>query len=205
MSTLRTLGWLAAIVYSTIPLFWLLVHPRTEFWRRFRSPLHVLGPIWTLIWVAVGLITAPWRKFALYDTPLGWAAAVPLFAAGVFLYTQSRKHFATDQVIGRAELHPHKHTQKLATEGIRSRVRHPLYLAHLCELLGLALGTGLLVVYVLLAFAVITGHFMLRAEERELEQRFGNEYRAYRRRVPAIIPKLRGGTFIRPSDSDRLR
>jgi protein-S-isoprenylcysteine O-methyltransferase Ste14 len=39
-------------------------------------------------------------------------------------------------------------------------------------------------------FAVITGAFMIRSEERELEARFGEEYREYQRRVPAIIPRL---------------
>jgi protein-S-isoprenylcysteine O-methyltransferase Ste14 len=191
MSTVRTIGWLAAIVYATIPLFWLVVHPHTAAWRRFRSPLLALGPVWALMWLVVGLITAPYRRVAFYDSPLGWVGAVPLFAAGIFLYAQSQKHFTTEQVIGRAELHPHKHSQQLVTSGIRSRVRHPIYLGHLCELLAWSIGTGLVVLFALSLFAVVTGWLMIRAEERELEQRFGQEYRAYRERVPAIVPKLR--------------
>jgi protein-S-isoprenylcysteine O-methyltransferase Ste14 len=31
------------------------------------------------------------------------------------------------------------------------------------------------------------------AEEKEMIARFGEEYLAYRRRVPFIIPRLRGG------------
>ena len=72
--------------------------------------------------------------------------------------------------------------------GIRSRVRHPIYLAHFCELLGWSIGTGLAVCFSLTAFAIITGALMLHLEDRELEQRFGDEYREYRRRVPAILP-----------------
>jgi protein-S-isoprenylcysteine O-methyltransferase Ste14 len=191
MSTVRTIGWLAAIVYATVPLFWLVVHPRTATWRRLRSPLLVLGPLWALMWLAVGLITAPWRRVAFYDSRLGWVAAVPLFAAGIFLYAQSQKKFTAEQVIGRAELHPHKHSQQLVTSGIRSHVRHPIYLGHLCELLAWSVGTGLVVLYALSLFAVVTGWLMILAEERELEQRFGQEYRAYRERVPAIVPKLK--------------
>jgi protein-S-isoprenylcysteine O-methyltransferase Ste14 len=41
---------------------------------------------------------------------------------------------------------------------------------------------------------VITGTVMIRAEDAELERRFGEEYRAYRESVPALLPRLlRGG------------
>jgi protein-S-isoprenylcysteine O-methyltransferase Ste14 len=70
-------------------------------------------------------------------------------------------------------------------------VRHPIYLAHLCELLGWSIGTGLVDVYALTAFAVITGAVMIRLEDRELEERFGEPYREYCRTVPAVIPRLR--------------
>jgi protein-S-isoprenylcysteine O-methyltransferase Ste14 len=81
--------------------------------------------------------------------------------------------------------------QRLVTTGIRARVRHPVYLAHLCEMLAWSLGTGLVVCYGLTAFAVVTGAWMIRMEDGELEQRFGIEYRQYKTRVPAVVPKLR--------------
>jgi protein-S-isoprenylcysteine O-methyltransferase Ste14 len=37
---------------------------------------------------------------------------------------------------------------------------------------------------------VITGAFMIRLEDRELEQRFGEEYRKYRENVPAVVPRM---------------
>jgi protein-S-isoprenylcysteine O-methyltransferase Ste14 len=60
----------------------------------------------------------------------------------------------------------------------------------LCEMLAWSVGTGLLICYVLTVFAVISGAIMVRLEDRELEQRFGEEYRAYRQRVPAILPRI---------------
>jgi protein-S-isoprenylcysteine O-methyltransferase Ste14 len=80
----------------------------------------------------------------------------------------------------------------LVTSGIRSRIRHPVYLGHLCEMLGWSIGTGLVVLYALTAFALITGAIMIRLEDAELQQRFGEEYRSYRQRVPAVLPRLRG-------------
>jgi protein-S-isoprenylcysteine O-methyltransferase Ste14 len=58
-------------------------------------------------------------------------------------------------------------------------------------LLGLAISSGLLAVYGLVAFALITGIFLIRFEDKELERRFGEEFRAYRARVPALLPFVR--------------
>jgi protein-S-isoprenylcysteine O-methyltransferase Ste14 len=49
-------------------------------------------------------------------------------------------------------------------------------------------GTGLAVCWALTAFAMVTGAVMIRMEDAELEQRFGEEYARYRRAVPAVIP-----------------
>jgi protein-S-isoprenylcysteine O-methyltransferase Ste14 len=43
---------------------------------------------------------------------------------------------------------------------------------------------------------MVTGAVMIRLEDKELEQRFGDEYREYRRKVPALVPGkdlFRGG------------
>ena len=67
-----------------------------------------------------------------------------------------------------------------------------MYLGHLCEMLGWSAGTGLAVCWLLTGFAVITGALMIRMEDAELEKRFGEEYAAYRKRVPAVLPRLGG-------------
>jgi hypothetical protein len=47
MRWMRTLGWLACVFYSTLPLFWLMVHSRAPRWRaRYGSPFRVLVPAW---------------------------------------------------------------------------------------------------------------------------------------------------------------
>jgi protein-S-isoprenylcysteine O-methyltransferase Ste14 len=149
-----------------------------------------VGPLWIALWVMAGAITWPWRMVALYRTPWTWIPAAVLIVSGFWIYTHARRDFSTDQVLGRSELQPERHEQRLNTSGIRARVRHPYYLGHLCELLGWTLGTGLAVLLVLTVFGVITGAVMIGAEERELETRFGSEYRDYKQRVPAILPRL---------------
>jgi protein-S-isoprenylcysteine O-methyltransferase Ste14 len=51
-------------------------------------------------------------------------------------------------------------------------------------------GTGLAVCWALTAFAMVTGAVMIRMEDAELEQRFGDSYRAYRNSVPAVLPRV---------------
>jgi protein-S-isoprenylcysteine O-methyltransferase Ste14 len=188
---LQLIGWLACAVYSTIPAFWLMIHPFAERWRGHRrSPYRLLLPLWTAMWIAMALITRPWHRITIYQTLWSWVPAIPLFAAGVFLYSKSGKHFTAQQLGGLPEVHGASRDQKLVTEGIRSRVRHPVYLAHLCEMLAWSIGTGLAVCWGLTAFAIVTGVLMIQMEDAELEQRFGDSYRAYRRNVPAVLPRL---------------
>ena len=190
-AVLETVAWLACVVYSTIPSFWFLIHPRPEYWRsRQRSPFRVLLPAWIGMWIVAAAITAPWRKVALYQNFWLWIPALVLFAAGFWLYSQSGKHFSAKQLGGLPEVVANHREQRLVTAGIRAYVRHPVYLAHLCEMLAWSVGTGLLACYALTAFAICTGAIMIRMEDRELEQRFGEQYRTYRKTVPSVFPRL---------------
>ena len=190
MQLLRTIGWLACVVYSTIPLYWLMIHPSAHRWRmRVRSPFRVLVPAWMIMWVAMASFTAPWRHVAIYSTGWSWIAAMCLFSLGIYLYSQAGAHFSWAQLGGLPEVRPNHREQCLVTKGIRSRVRHPVYLAHLCEMLAWSSGTGLLVCLMLTGFAVVTGAVMVRTEDAELEKRFGDEFTTYRRRVGAVLPR----------------
>jgi protein-S-isoprenylcysteine O-methyltransferase Ste14 len=190
MGVFRFAGWLVSVVYSTIPALWLIVHPRARKLGRATAPLMIVGPVWFGLWLIMSAITSHWRHVTLYNNSWAWLGSAPLFVVGMFLYWQSLGEFTFDQVLGRSELHPHKYEQRLVTTGIRERVRHPIYLAHFVELLGWSIGTGLVVVYAMTAFAALSGALMIRIEDHELEQRFGDEYRRYRERVPAVLPRL---------------
>jgi len=191
MSLLRTLGWLACVVYSTIPSFWLMVHPRAHRWReRVRSPFRLLLPAWLGMWAGIGALTGPWRSVALYSTPWSWLPALPLFAAGIFLYSRAGAHFTLAQLGGLPEVRLGHRDDRLVTTGIRARVRHPVYLAHLCEMLAWSVGTGLLICWLLTAFGIATGVVMIRLEDAELEKRFGEAFTNYRANVGALLPRI---------------
>lgn len=191
MTILRTIAWIFGVLYASIPPYWLFVHPFAEHWRARGAKLKHVGPIWIVLWFVIAAATWPWRMVALYTS---WWACLPaavLLAVAYSIYVAGTKDFTHDQLVGRSEIEPGKHEQRLNTSGIRSRLRHPLYLGHLLHLVGWTIGSGLAVMYALVAFAVVTGAWMVRAEERELASRFGEPYREYQKRVPAIVPRLR--------------
>ena len=79
---------------------------------------------------------------------------------------------------------------RLVVEGPYSHVRHPIYTA----MLGMLLATGVTVsVWWALSAAVALFSagtaIRVRAEERLLHEAFGEDFEAYRRYVPAVIPR----------------
>ena len=137
----------------------------------------------------MALATRPWRHVSLYSSWWTWLPASFLFALGFYLYAKSGKSFSAQQLGGLPELHDGHRDQRLVTSGIRARVRHPVYLAHLCEMLAWSIGTGLAVCWTLTVLAIVTGAVMIRMEDAELEKRFGDAYRQYRETVPPVLPR----------------
>jgi len=191
MLFVRTLSWLSCVIYSTVPLFWFMVHPRADKWReQRRSPFRVLLPAWLTMWVGIGAITGHWRNVQIYATPWAWIPAALLFVAGIFLYSRSGAHFSWAQLGGLPEVRSGHREDRLITTGIRARVRHPVYLGHLCEMLAWSIGTGLVACWALTGFAMVTGAVMIRMEDAELRRRFGKEYLVYQAKVPAVVPRI---------------
>lgn len=192
--TVRTaadlVAWVFVCWYATIPSFWLIIHPVPAYWRKHASPFRVILPAWLMMIVAAGAATWQWRSVKLYDVPQAWVLFFLFAATAIVFFRGTRTHITGQQIIGRAEVQPDKHEQKLVTTGMHGRVRHPIYVGHLLMMLGWTVGSGLLVCFVLFAFAVITGVIMIRLEEKELEQRFGDAYREYKKNVPMLIPRF---------------
>ena len=87
----RLSGWLACVVYSTIPLFWLMIHPFAKAWRSaatFALPPADAGMDDDV--VAMAAITAPWRSTRLYRADWAWVPAALLFSMGL-LVTRARQ------------------------------------------------------------------------------------------------------------------
>lgn len=181
-------SWIAGTIYSSIPLFWFAIHPVAPRWRQMqRSPYRILLPLWMVMIAALLAITAPWRTIQLYSTPWAWLVATLFFSMGVRTYVRIRSEFGITNFIGEAELRPQETQPALVTTGLHARMRHPIYVAHLCTFTGWALGSGLVVNFMLLAIStLITFPLMIRMEEEELIKRFGESYRQYQKTVPLV-------------------
>jgi protein-S-isoprenylcysteine O-methyltransferase Ste14 len=181
------IAWIAGVVYASIPTFWLAIHLFAVRWRSRKGKVYpIIGGIWLALIVAIGAATWPRRSETLYNSPWSWVVAAGLFGLGIFTYRRIGHDFGGDRLIGRSEVQPEKYEQRLITTGMHSRMRHPIYIAHLWMLTAWTVGSGLIVLFALWIFAVVTGVFMIRTEDAELEKRFGDEYREYRKKVGAI-------------------
>jgi len=190
-SFLDIAGLSVCSVYCTIPLFWLLFHPFIERWRQYRRRAFLfIMPAWGVFIAAAFAVGWPFRHLHLYESRVPWVLGVLFILAGFSIYRSASQGFDRAKVSGLAEVEPGQHNQQLVVTGIRTQVRHPIYLGHLCEVLGWTVGTGSLALCGLLVFGVVTGAIMIRKEDAELEARFGDQYRDYRRRVPALLPKF---------------
>jgi protein-S-isoprenylcysteine O-methyltransferase Ste14 len=82
-------------------------------------------------------------------------------------------------------------TQKLITQKPYSYCRNPMALGSILMYLGVAISIGSISgVVLVLIWTVLLLTYIKLLEEKEMELRFGDAYREYRRRTPFIIPRF---------------
>ena len=139
---------------------------------------------------AAGLV--PWllTGWESHDVwlPLRALGALVL-AAGAAVVLHAFARFVREGIGTPAPVAP---PERLVVGGIYRHVRNPMYVAVLAAILGQALLLGQVV---LLAYAaalwLVFASFVRFYEEPSLTSRFGADYEAYRRAVPAWLPRLR--------------
>ena len=186
---------LAVLSIVTLPpglLFWFVIHPWAGWWRR-------LGPVRTYLIVLPVLVAFGVLLFRLRarlvgaDLGMNWG----LIPIGAVLYGLStwiaflhRRHLSIATMIGIPELSSTEQRKgKLLKDGIYRVVRHPRYLSAGLGDIANALFVDYVGVYALVFMLFPLGYPMLVFEERELLDRFGEEYRQYQREVPRILPR----------------
>jgi protein-S-isoprenylcysteine O-methyltransferase Ste14 len=152
--------------------------------------------------VVVGLI--PWllaggwqvREPLPYWVPMRVLGGL-LLVAGLIALVQAFVRFVVE---GFGTPAPVAAPERLVVGGVYRYVRNPMYVAVLAAIVGQALFFGR-VGLLLYAAAVwlITAAFVHWYEEPTLTRRFGADYEAYRRAVPAWLPRLRPW---KPSEHD---
>lgn len=79
----------------------------------------------------------------------------------------------------------------LATSGPYAKIRHPQYVGFVAIMFGFLLQWPTLITVAMFPIMVWVYGRLARREEAEMEQEFGDDYRAYKRRTPAFFPDLR--------------
>jgi len=174
--------------------FWLVIHPYARWWRK-------VGPLQTYltlvpVWVVANVLLFQIRELLVgRDLSTNWsliAISSIFFAVMAALELQYWKYLSVRTLVGLPELsQPELQEGRLLREGIYGVVRHPRYLSALVSLVGIALASNYIGLYILVLLLLPVGHLTMVLEERELVERFGDAYRQYQREVPRLIPRFR--------------
>lgn len=174
-------------------LFWFSLHPFIGFWRKVGARAALVFH-YLLIALLAALVYWQRRRLLAIEFGSNWVLAtigVALLLAGAILKRQFGAHLRFRILTGLPELDPEKYQSRLLTEGIYARIRHPRYVEYFIVVLGYALISNYLAVYILTALLIPALALVIRWEERELRHRFGKQYEDYCSRVPRFIPRFR--------------
>jgi protein-S-isoprenylcysteine O-methyltransferase Ste14 len=152
------------------------------FWSLFGVLLlfFIVSLLFALRYVSWAFMSLPlWIRY------IGLGLAVTISPLLLWMFRSLGSNI-TDTVDTRAEHTP-------VTGGIYRFVRHPLYILASPFYGALGLITDNWVFFALGGFSfLVIGIIRTGREEQELEERFGDEFRAYRARTGKYLPRLRG-------------
>jgi protein-S-isoprenylcysteine O-methyltransferase Ste14 len=126
-----------------------------------------------------------------------WSMPLPVWRLALsvlFLVLASMLSWTSPRALGRhlrfeAALETN---HQLVRSGPYRIVRHPIYASMLCLILATAFMVATPVLFAVAVIVFIVGtEIRVQVEDRLLEDRFGEEFRNYRRTTPAYIPLLR--------------
>jgi len=80
---------------------------------------------------------------------------------------------------------------KLVTTGLYTRIRHPQYVGFLLITLGLNVQWLTIITIVLWPLLALLYYRLAKTEDKEMEAKFGDEFRKYKQKVPMFIPRLK--------------
>lgn len=157
--------------------------------RSFISRFLLMKPtlimnIGLLIMIAIGILGElfSWTRigFRPYSHFIGGAVMIFGFVLHQYCHKVHKQAHAKSQQI-----------EEIVTTGLFAKIRHPMYLSLVIMYLGLAVGWGILWMFVPAVFISVVTAYIAIEEEKYLLKRFGDEYREYLRRVRwRMIPQV---------------
>jgi len=193
LGTVDKIRYFAALLIEIgmppVVLYWLLVHPFTRFWRRLGvfTSLVILFALMAVSGYGMYLIRQP---LLAVDFGFQW----PLAVVGILLYLarvrtefKIRKQLKGRILVGIAEIAGETESSPLLTNDVYARSRNPRYLNLMFFMIAFSLVTNYLFVWATAAVTPLALYLIVRLEEKELLQRYGDEYRDYCEQVPRFL------------------
>ena len=155
--------------------------------RRRVIVLFFLGLLsMVMLALGIGWVCADWGSIRL-----GWLNQVlgpALTVGGLALVAWSVR---VQYVLGKGTPAPKVATQRLVTQGPYAYSRNPMTLGALWMYLGIGIwmGSGVVILLTVIVFSALLT-FIYFHETRELTERFGEEYLAYKKRTPFVWPRF---------------
>ncbi len=164
------------------PKYWLKRH--TGRWMRLTWNVIAAVQLGGVIWAGRAAIPDP----PAFDRPPWLIGAQALSGIlGLFVLVLASRSYDMGRFLGISQLrHPEwPDDEPFSAAGPLRWVRHPLYLGLILLLIAATANVRDLATLICATAYIVTG---LRFEEAALLQRLGPDYRAYRQRVPALLP-----------------
>ncbi len=166
-----------------------------------RSTANSAAAIWArssivaLLFASIVVVALPWAAHWVLPRPLPFPALIrslggaTLFLVGIGGWITCIDAFSRR---GRGTPSPLDPPRHLVTNGLHGFVRHPMEIAEMIVVWGVALYLGSLGAALYAGLLMVAFHVgVVRWEEPELRERFGESYDAYCRDVPRWLPRLR--------------
>ncbi len=180
-----------AVLFFPVPLFWLIVHPAINIWRRagYRSfwvalPVWLLGGV-PLIFFQGSLFAQRWPR-----NGLTYSLGTVLLGLTFWILSQVHREFSLKKLAGLPELNPRHALRGVVTSGIYAHMRHPRYADLMLGFIAFSLLTGAEGIFLLAIVSILLYLIVAPLEERELREQYGSEYEIYARTVPRFVPKF---------------
>jgi protein-S-isoprenylcysteine O-methyltransferase Ste14 len=142
-------------------------------------------PLIALAAVVIGLALDWLMPAYVLTVLLSWGTRIilgfELIVAGLALMIVARRKF----LAAGTNVEPWKPSATIVATGVFAWLRNPMYVGGTAALFGLAILLASDWMVVMTVIVALTLHFgVVRREERYLEAKFGDTYRAYKARVP---------------------
>lgn len=194
-------AWGLAVIMIVVGSWFLYRYLAPKTWREWASAGIVQAfiialyaemygfPLTIYLLVRVFGLDSPNLNASLWSTLFGFGELgmmvfmIPgymLLFSGIGLFAQ-----------GWRELYRARRQSQLVTNGLYGMVRHPQYLGLFIGLFGEGVVHWPTIFSVtLFPIIVLVYTYLARKEERQMLEQFGDDYRAYQRRVPMFIPRM---------------